>query len=216
MSDLGAMTIEDVDLSELAMARRSSIESKVDNVLYATLRVIAEGGIDAVTHRRVAEVAELPVGSLTYHFKSREQMIREAFKRFLDDAIRAKRYFEDQLGGLSLANYVQVIALTSRTDLTLPYWKAELELWTYAARDDDLSKDVIAKTREINATLAELLEAEGVDRPMQSAATLQGVVSGYEMQRLLNPDLSITVLEERLQLTLDAILDRAREQKPSR
>src|SRR5262245_4250116 len=43
-------------------------------ILDATLRLIATDGVDAVTHRRVAAVADVPLGSTTYYFESREQL----------------------------------------------------------------------------------------------------------------------------------------------
>ena len=194
----------------LVSKRISPVESKVDQILYATLSVIAKGGVDSVTHRKVAEEANLPVGSLTYHFESRDQMIHQAFKRFLQDAIRAKRSFEEQLGGLTLDNLVRVCVETSETDRDLPYWRAEPELWIYSSRDEKLAMEVNAITRETMATFAEVLEGANVPRPMQAAATLQGVISGYELQRLLNPTISVSVLEDRLQLTLDALLAQAK------
>src|SRR5512138_372519 len=53
-------------------------------ILDATLRLIATDGVDAVTHRRVAGAADVPLGSTTYYFESREQLLREAFRRYLD------------------------------------------------------------------------------------------------------------------------------------
>jgi DNA-binding transcriptional regulator YbjK len=39
-------------------------------LLEAVLRIVAEVGADAVTHRRVAEEAQLPLASTTYWFES--------------------------------------------------------------------------------------------------------------------------------------------------
>ena len=51
-------------------------------LLQTTLRLIADDGIDAVTHRSVAEAANVPLGSTTYWFKSRQEMLREALEYF--------------------------------------------------------------------------------------------------------------------------------------
>ena len=53
-------------------------------ILDTTLRMIAAGGIDSVTHRRVAEAAEIPLGSTTYYFESREHLLRETFNHYID------------------------------------------------------------------------------------------------------------------------------------
>jgi DNA-binding transcriptional regulator YbjK len=49
-------------------------------LLEATLQVIAEIGADAVTHRRVAEHAGLPLASTTYWFDSKEHLLTEALR----------------------------------------------------------------------------------------------------------------------------------------
>ena len=50
-------------------------------LLVATLRVIADEGLEAVTHRRVAALAGVSPGSTTQHFAPREDLLREAFPR---------------------------------------------------------------------------------------------------------------------------------------
>lgn len=50
------------------------------------MKVIAEQGAAATTHRKVAEVAQVPLGSLTYHFKDLEELLTEAFSRLADEA----------------------------------------------------------------------------------------------------------------------------------
>ena len=44
------------------------------------LRIVAEVGADAVTHRRVAEVADLPLASTTYCFESKEHLLTAALE----------------------------------------------------------------------------------------------------------------------------------------
>lgn len=51
-------------------------------LLEAALVVIGREGIDAVSHRRVAEVASVPLGSTTYYFNSREEMLVQALEYF--------------------------------------------------------------------------------------------------------------------------------------
>jgi DNA-binding transcriptional regulator YbjK len=53
-------------------------------IIDAATRVIAEAGVAGLTHRRVAEVADVPVGSTTYYFKDLDEL-REAA---LTDAAR--------------------------------------------------------------------------------------------------------------------------------
>ena len=52
-------------------------------LVQATLRLIADEGIDAVSHRAVAELADVPLGSTTYWFASRRDMLRQALEHFV-------------------------------------------------------------------------------------------------------------------------------------
>lgn len=51
-------------------------------LLEVTIDIIASEGTDAVTHRRVAELAGVPLGSTTYYFTSREDMLFQALRHF--------------------------------------------------------------------------------------------------------------------------------------
>jgi DNA-binding transcriptional regulator YbjK len=54
-------------------------------IIEAALEVIAEHGAASTTHRKVAEVAQVPLGSLTYHFKDLDELLAEAFSRLADE-----------------------------------------------------------------------------------------------------------------------------------
>ena len=49
-------------------------------LLEAVLQLVADVGADAVTHRRVAEVAGLPLASTTYWFASKEHLLTAALE----------------------------------------------------------------------------------------------------------------------------------------
>ncbi|WP_306215357.1 TetR/AcrR family transcriptional regulator [Actinoplanes sp. RD1] len=49
-------------------------------ILDATLAVIADHGVHRTTHRRIAERAGVPLGSLTYHFASLDAILEQAFR----------------------------------------------------------------------------------------------------------------------------------------
>jgi DNA-binding transcriptional regulator YbjK len=53
-------------------------------ILDAALEVIAERGAGGTTHRRIAARAEVPLGSLTYHFASLTDLQTAAFTRFVE------------------------------------------------------------------------------------------------------------------------------------
>ncbi len=64
------------------MARRPNDPQRRERILQATLDTIAAHGVHAVTHRKIATCANVPLGSLTYYFSGIEALIEEAFSLF--------------------------------------------------------------------------------------------------------------------------------------
>ena len=55
-----------------------------DRLIDAALTVIAERGVAGTTHREIARAADVPLGSMTYHFGSLNEVLAEAFTRHAD------------------------------------------------------------------------------------------------------------------------------------
>ncbi|MBN9325842.1 MAG: TetR family transcriptional regulator, partial [Cellulomonas sp.] len=56
-------------------ARTTTGERKREQILDASVRVFGTGGASAVTHRAVAKVAHVPLGSTTYYFTDRDDLL---------------------------------------------------------------------------------------------------------------------------------------------
>ena len=54
-----------------------------ERILHAVLRVIGTDGVAGVTNRRVAREAEVSLGSITYHFATQHELLREAMLLFV-------------------------------------------------------------------------------------------------------------------------------------
>jgi len=52
-----------------------------DRIVDAALDVIAEHGVAGATHRTIAAAADVPLGSMTYHFENLDEVLRLAFER---------------------------------------------------------------------------------------------------------------------------------------
>ncbi|MEV7628033.1 TetR family transcriptional regulator [Actinoplanes sp. NPDC089786] len=52
-----------------------------DRLIDAALSVIAERGVAGTTHREIARAADVPLGSMTYHFAGLDEVLVEAFTR---------------------------------------------------------------------------------------------------------------------------------------
>ncbi len=109
-----------------------------DRLVEAALAVIAERGAAGTTHREIARAADVPLGSMTYHFTSLQEILVEAFTRHADSVADV---FDERLGAARDRDEAieAVIALVSddllgsRHDLVLT-----VELYAAAVRDPAL------------------------------------------------------------------------------
>jgi DNA-binding transcriptional regulator YbjK len=121
-----------------------------DRLVDTALDVIAERGVAAATHRAIARAADVPLGSLTYHFASLDELLAAAFARHVDDV--AARFEErmraapDRAAALeTLVGHVTGDLLGSPRDLVLA-----VELYVAAARNPALravTQDWMARSR---------------------------------------------------------------------
>ena len=51
-------------------------------IITAALELIAAEGVAGISHRKIAAHADVPLGSMTYHFANMDELLREAFGRF--------------------------------------------------------------------------------------------------------------------------------------
>ncbi|WP_019549381.1 TetR/AcrR family transcriptional regulator [Streptomyces sulphureus] len=117
------------------MATGRNDPERRDRIIGAALDLIAESGVAGTSHRKVAARAGVPLGSMTYHFASREELLREAFGRF---AQGISEVFEEYLDAAAtpaeareaVADLVHRLSDASRRELVLTH-----ELYTLAARE---------------------------------------------------------------------------------
>ena len=63
------------------MTRRTDPDRRT-RLVDVTLDLIAARGVAGATYRTIAEAADVPLGSMTYHFASRDELMLAAFERF--------------------------------------------------------------------------------------------------------------------------------------
>jgi len=63
-------------------------EGTKEKILYSTLQVIEHEGINAVTVRKIANVAQVNVAAVNYHFGSKEELLEEAMEFSLFNAFK--------------------------------------------------------------------------------------------------------------------------------
>jgi TetR/AcrR family transcriptional regulator, regulator of biofilm formation and stress response len=166
-----------------------------DALLDAVLRIVAEVGADAVTHRRVAEEAGLPLASTTYWFESKEHLLTAALERAADrDVARLQAFLStaddcdaDPVGVAveALLDPVEETAQTSRASLMATY-----ALMLESARRPALQAVTRRWTDAYLQALGRLLARAGSDHPHSDAELLLAAADGLLVGQLALGDRS--------------------------
>ena len=175
-------------------------------ILHSTMRVIADEGLDAVTHRRVAQEAGISFGSITYWFESRQELINAAFRSYIDDASTFLHDLQATRAGHTVEDLVEYLVEVSRQEFRDPRMVlAEYELIVAAARDRELANAFVDWERTLLARLAEVFESAGAARPFESARTVLQLFRGAELDRLTRPEANEDDLRRRLMSVVPAL-----------
>ena len=169
-------------------AARPRGTARRDALLDAVIRIVAEAGADAVTHRRVALEADLPLASTTYWFESKEHLLTAALERAADRDIASLRAFLDQgatpSDPLSLAVDALLCPGDEPTQAVRGSLVATYALLVEAARRPALRAVTRRWTNAFLDALAPLLAAAGSRDPCGDAALLLGAADGLLIDRL--------------------------------
>jgi AcrR family transcriptional regulator len=157
-----------------------------DRILYAALRVIGKHGIGGLTNRLVAKEAGISLGSLTYHFASQTELLRDSVLVFVDDETRRISAIADGL--LNTVHTVEQAAAAAEqalTDLVLgPEEIGVYEVYVHSARDSALQGAVqqcFAAYEQVATTILGLL---GVTDARRLAPHVVALVAGSQLRRL--------------------------------
>jgi len=120
--------------------RRPNDPHRPTRIARAAIRVIAHHGIEALTHRKVAAEAEVPLGSTTYYFANLDDLISAALAEAADSNVNELREWNETLApdanlAHALADFV-LGAVTEQREHTI----AEYNLYAVALHRPHLRK----------------------------------------------------------------------------
>lgn len=127
--------------------RRERIEA-------AALEVIAKHGVAGTTYRKVAAMAEVPLGAVSYYFNSMESLLLASFSRLATDvsAVFASRIEQAKNADEACYAVVDIIfgeATSSARTLLLSY-----ELYGFASRHPDMTSVMNTWMRKSRSALS--------------------------------------------------------------
>src|SRR3954468_1493884 len=109
-------------------------------ILDATLRVIGAGGVKAVTHRAVAQEANVALASTTYYFDSKGVLVEEALELMIARSIEDVRRFTTCPSEISREELIDRIVGFADAQVNDPnaFVLAQYELMLEAGREEYL------------------------------------------------------------------------------
>ena len=168
------------------MASKDEPADPRQRILHVTLRLIGEHGIAAVSNRRIAAEANVALGSLTYHFPSQTELLRESLLLHVSDEVARvtaiARELRSSKHDLSrIASEVERVVERSADDYGTG---AELELHLHAARDVELRDASWRCFAAYEDFAAAVLEALDVPDPERYARAVVALITGLAVRRL--------------------------------
>lgn len=155
-----------------------------ERIVQATFELVGREGIVALSNRRIAAEAGVSLGSLTYHFPSQADLLRESLVHYVEGEVarleevaadlRARHASPAEVGA-----EVQRLAAESagRSERI-----AELELHLHAARDPALRDASRRSFAAYEGVAAAALAAFGVADPERHARTVVALMIGMSVK----------------------------------
>ena len=196
----------------MAASTKDPAPQAEERILAATMAIIGEQGLQAVTHRAVARKAGVSLGAISHHFPTRDDLLRDALSHAA--AIEVTRLERLALSLQSRAfetrEWVHTMATALGGDLQRNPTRhlAQYELLLACARDPEL-RELSRAWREAHLRVSEVgLRAAGSSTPEEHAELLTAAITGLLLKQLAYPEPKFTarVLEPRLDELVTALV----------
>ncbi|MGA8744601.1 MAG: TetR family transcriptional regulator [Solirubrobacterales bacterium] len=159
-----------------------------EHLLRVAFELIGEEGIGAISNRRLAAAAGVSLGSLTYHFPSQEELLRECLLLYVEEEVDRLEKIAEGLRSRrpppsrgEVAAEVQRIASQS---ISRPEHVAELELHLRASREPLLQEASRRCFGAYEGLAVAALEALGVPAAKRHARVIVAVITGMGVRQL--------------------------------
>lgn len=147
----------------------------------AALDVIAEHGVAGTTHRKIAAAAGVPLGSLTYHYATLDELLGEAFTKLADRTADGFEAAMAQVRNQAEARDAVVSLITGELLNDPRTMVLSYELYALAVRRPELR-------RVTHAWMARSRAAIGRFFDPATTLMLDALIEGLSMHRALSLD----------------------------
>jgi TetR/AcrR family transcriptional regulator, regulator of biofilm formation and stress response len=156
-------------------------------ILEATLRVIGEGGVKSVTHRAVAQEANVALASTTYYFDSKGALIEEALELAIAGSIEAVRRFTTCPPEISLEELIDRVVGFADQQINDPnaFLLAQYELMLEAGREEYLRPLARRWTIAYMDGFERMVRSAGL--PEQATEVITNFVEGALLNHVTTP-----------------------------
>lgn len=167
--------------------RPATLERR-DALLAAAVELVAERGVNGVTHRAVAERAGLPLSATSYFFASIDDLVAEALRTFLMQTTERIDAISDQVRGQGLAP-AQVADLLVEALLAVPESGilAQFEGYLESCRRPETPAAIKRAVLALEELAETMLAAAGAARPSEGARAFVALIDGFALNRLAWP-----------------------------
>ena len=177
-------------MTEKLRQRRFDPERR-SRIIGATLEVIAKYGVAGTSHRIIAKSADIPLGSMTYHFKGMEELLNEVFSNFAE---KGASYLRQRMGKARSADEALDMLVEVATD---NIWASQknmavlYEFYSSAVRAPAL-RSVLHRW---NQATQDCLQQHFT---IQASRSIHTALEGILLQRYLDPEDAMSAEEVRL------------------
>lgn len=160
-------------------------------VLDAALQIVAEQGLQALTHRGVERRAGVSHGTTTYYFSTRDAMIEALLEHVSERQIEWVRARYAELGTVDLGTidpdaFSRRMLAETMADRALTL--ARYELYLHAARNPQM-QDLVSRHRQAHVSAqADLFGRLGAPDPQWAANRFLSAVEGVILYQLSVPE----------------------------
>lgn len=157
-------------------------------IVEASWQVIASEGLEGLTMRKIAKVADCTTGRLTHYFANREELVLAALHAAYDAAserMLKARKAEGAAAARLLAMLEETLPLDEKR---VKEWKIWIGFWGVAMNDNSLAKENDARHAIWRESMRPLIESINADLDaIYEADRLIGIVDGLGLQAAIHP-----------------------------